>query len=267
METTSAPTNKALTYVPTYSPTMATVVVVPDPVTMAPTMEPTVWVDNDSSENDTTNNNGSNSSGGDPTTTNLWCGESRFDATRNCGRKGYECLDGYCLQDLSCYKVGNECEIGGTAATTTTTTGDTSDTYFCGVTHTDAVSSCHKRCRSGSPAECPTWESCFRNVYQCSAEIPRPDPTPPPTLSPPTLSPVVVTTQVPSSHPTVNDLVVTTSPTVGADNGPAVQPPNLPGLYCARSMDDLEASCSTAQECGGSEPCLIGQMCYPYECK
>ena len=263
METTNAPTtNKAPTYVPTYAPTMAKVVV-PDPVTMAPTMEPTVWVDND--ENDTTNNSNNNegNSGdgdGDVTSTNLWCGESRFDATRNCGRKGYECLDGNCLQDLSCYKIGNECEIGGTA----TTTGDASDTYFCGVTHTDAVSSCHKRCRSGSPAECPTGESCFRNVYQCSAEIPRPDPTSPPTLSPPTLSPV---TQAPSSHPTDNNLVVTTSPTVGADNGPAVQPPNLPGLYCARSMDELEASCSTAQECGGSEPCLIGQMCYPYECK
>eukprot|EP00984_Skeletonema_dohrnii_P017470 scaffold7961_cov73-Skeletonema_dohrnii-CCMP3373.AAC.1 len=54
IETNAPTTNKAPTYVPTYAPTMA-MVVVPDPVTVAPTLQPTVWVDND--ENDTNNNN------------------------------------------------------------------------------------------------------------------------------------------------------------------------------------------------------------------
>lgn len=237
-----------------------------------PTLSPIDWVENDSSEYDTTiNNNNESDSGSDlaaatTTTTNLWCGENRFDAIRNCGRKGYDCVDGYCLQDFKCYMISNQCDYGSAATTTTTTiTGDASDTYFCGTSHTDAISSCHKRCRSGSPSECPAGESCFRNVYQCSAEIPRPDPTPPPT-SLPTLSPMMMTTQIPSSHPTNDNLVVTASPTVSDDNEP-VQPPNLPELYCARSMEELEASCATAQQCGGSEPCPFDHFCYPYECK
>ena len=218
-------------------------------------------------------------------------------------------------------------------------TGDASDTYFCGQTHTDAVSSCHKRCRTGSPGECPSGESCFRNVYQCTVEIPRADPTPPPTLSPPTLSPVKaeVTTEPEEEEeectpggacsglskctagqetccgetyhslececsggqwlclhtdacmmadckgdnssnnnigggggeappvPSPSSSSPTVWPTFSADNG-TVQQPNLPSLYCASSREELEASCSTAQECV-SGPCPSGQMCFPYECK
>ena len=59
--------------------------------TMAPTMKPVVWVDNDTGEGEdspetTTESSSSSSSsgggGGEPTTTNLWCGDTRFDATR-----------------------------------------------------------------------------------------------------------------------------------------------------------------------------------------
>ena len=266
-EETNAPTD-APVLLPTDPPTDS-----PERVTFKPTMNPTVWVDNDASEVGSTNNHIINetSSGGNlaTTTTNLWCGESRFDAGRNCGRKGYECADGYCLQDLSCFMISNQCEIAGsetTAAAGAGATGDVSDTYFCGISHADAVSSCHKRCRSGSPADCPAGESCFRNVYQCSVEIPRADPTPKPT-SPPTLSPVVTMTEAPSRRPTDDNVVNTASPTVGFGNIQVQPPPNLPGLYCASSMNELEVSCATAQQCGGSEPCPLGQMCYPYECK
>jgi hypothetical protein len=272
--------------------------VVPDDVTttdleettMAPTMKP-IWVDNDAGEeeaNENNNNESNNSSGGEEelttTSNNLWCGETRFDAIRNCGRKGYDCPNGYCLQDLICFMVSNQCEGGGDSssggdndssssneAAAGEATGDVSDTYFCGVTHTDAVSSCHERCRSGSSAECSSGETCFQNVYECAVEIPLPPPsdlsiTPPPTLYPSTLGMMTMTeAPSPSSNPTDNTLV-TISPTFGADNDAVVQPPNLPELYCASSMDELEVSCSTAKECF-SEPCPLGQMCYPYECK
>lgn len=42
---------------------------------------------------------------------------------------------------------------------------DISDTFFCGVDRDDASASCHKRCRSGSPGECPGKLDYF--IYLC----------------------------------------------------------------------------------------------------
>lgn len=55
---------------------------------------------------------------------NQWCGETRFDATRNCGRQGYECPDGFCFQRLQCFVTSQYCEsesaISGSASSSPT---------------------------------------------------------------------------------------------------------------------------------------------------
>jgi len=256
---------------------------------IVPTMKPVgVWVDNDgedfslaTTDNNETDSNGEIGGGGGEEVTipnisnnNLWCGENQFDAIRNCGRMGYDCPNGYCLQNLQCFMVANQCEGGGGGGGTPSDsgnnnstnnegvggegpTGDVSDTYFCGVTHTDATSSCHKRCRSGSWDECPSGESCFLNVYECPMEIPRPSEL---IATPPTFYPSSVNMTNSSSIPTDNTFV-TYTPTFGANEGVA-----QPELYCASSEDELEATCSTAQECF-MFPCPAGQFCFPYECK
>ena len=251
--------------------------------TLVPTLKPVataVWVDNDTTTEEEVidaDNTGDNDAGSG--SSNLWCGETRFDATRNCGRAGYHCPDGFCLgSGMSCFMIGSHCEeeeggeSGGDSSSSSNgggggAIGDVSDAYFCGVTHTDAVSSCHKRCRSGSPADCPTGESCFRNVYQCTVEIPRPDPTKRPTLPPtipPSISPVVTTTQIPSSFPTKFPSFATDNG--GSSGGGEPQlPPGLPPLLCASSYEELERTCATTAQSCISEPCPSGQMCYPLD--
>ncbi|KAL9184834.1 hypothetical protein ACHAXT_002611 [Thalassiosira profunda] len=35
----------------------------------------------------------------------MWCGKDRFEAFENCGRNGYDCPDGYCVNGLKCFKT------------------------------------------------------------------------------------------------------------------------------------------------------------------
>ena len=40
---------------------------------------------------------------------NLWCGDTLDNAIENCGRNGYDCPDGICVNDLKCFTVGDAC--------------------------------------------------------------------------------------------------------------------------------------------------------------
>jgi hypothetical protein len=57
------------------------------------------------------------------TTKNLWCGESQFDAIRNCGT-GTRCDNGICPDGLKCFMVPTSCggtdEVGAATGTTST---------------------------------------------------------------------------------------------------------------------------------------------------
>jgi hypothetical protein len=69
-------------------------------------------------ESETTNNSNSLA------TTNQWCGETQFDATRNCGRKGYECQTGSCNQEgLQCFITNIKCESASETDNISTSTG------------------------------------------------------------------------------------------------------------------------------------------------
>ena len=203
--------------------------------TIPPSTKPTVWSDNDpNNDNDLyeyviannmknevdTNNNQDNvesntESNGmeeeEAPTTNLWCGENRFDSTRNCGRYGYACPDGYCIQNLSCYRVGRQCETTEVEEGTLPQNDDPTLTLV----------------PTAVPSSLPSVMEIFTNV--------------------------------PSSNPTeivVNTLAPSHSPT---------RTPKLPEMYCARSMEELETSCTTAQECV-TRGCPLGHMCFSYEC-
>ncbi|KAL7517236.1 hypothetical protein ACHAWX_002171 [Stephanocyclus meneghinianus] len=105
---------------------------------------------------------------------------------------------------------------------------DITDTFFCGTDMEDASTSCHLRCRSGLPGECPSGETCF-GYTSCTSENPRPPPTQKPT-QPPTLEP---TTNFTEFH----------------------------GL-CAVDYDVLHKTCWTAVECNNTHPCPQNETCF-----
>jgi hypothetical protein len=53
----------------------------------------------------------------EPTTQNLWCGTSQFDAIRNCGT-GTRCDNGVCPGSLKCFVVPSSCSSGDNAEVT-----------------------------------------------------------------------------------------------------------------------------------------------------
>ncbi|KAL3782904.1 hypothetical protein HJC23_004883 [Cyclotella cryptica] len=107
---------------------------------------------------------------------------------------------------------------------------DVSDTFFCGYDLEDASTTCHLRCRSGSPGECPSGETCF-GYTSCTGESPRPPPTQKPT-------------QPPTSEPTtVSNLT------------------EFRGL-CAVDYDILQQTCWTAVECNNTHPCPQNETCF-----
>lgn len=145
------------------------------------------WVESDEEEEDFA----SVDHGGGSDSMNLWCGSTQFDATRNCGT-GTACPQGICPDGLKCFMISSICGNGapgsngdpdyseeeGTVIIDETESSsptsppmnptsdptfppskglgfDVTDTYFCGFDRADASASCHKRCRSGSPDECP----------------------------------------------------------------------------------------------------------------
>eukprot|EP00984_Skeletonema_dohrnii_P020255 scaffold9816_cov99-Skeletonema_dohrnii-CCMP3373.AAC.9 len=78
-------------------------------VTVAPTSSPT---NRPISQSPTLRPASESSNSGNTQTIwiNRWCGLTRFDATRNCGRPLYECPDGSCFQGLQCFVTSRYCE-------------------------------------------------------------------------------------------------------------------------------------------------------------
>lgn len=166
---------------------------------------------------------------------NLWCGTTISDAIDNCGRNGYRCPEGICpTNELKCFMVGDECNGDKTDADNPPTprpvasSGDITDTFFCGVDRADA-SACHKRCRTGSPNECPNGMSCFGYVKGCSTEA--------------------------ANQPSPLEPIAPATPDVSV---PKAQ------NYCAKAKADLKTGCFTAQTCNGDDdpPCPQGTYCW-----
>ena len=229
--------------------------------------------------------------GGGSSNSNLYCGENQRDATRNCRVEGNACPDGICAENLKCYMVSN-CGSGedempvtdspspapnsantfnnesstptfsfnnesliptfGLLETDSPSTAnkmpiesndseestsggfDIKNTFFCGVDRADAATSCTKRCPSGSPSDCPSEQSCF-GYTPCPTEI---EPDEPLTVADNTPSPI----SLPS----------------GSSNNIGIQQ-----NYCAKSLNDLQATCATAVTCNEGEPdCPSGTYCW-----
>jgi hypothetical protein len=230
--------------------------------------------------------------GGASTGSKLYCGETQQDAAVNCGIEGNACPGGLCPGDLKCYMVtdcGSDTDVEDTEfddtgmsippspapesaiptisvvesagpASSFTSAAPISDntdesassgafdiknTFFCGVDRADAATSCSKRCRSGSPSECPDGMSCF-GYTPCPTEIDS-DET------------ITATDGTTSSSPI-------TSPTSDVTSSPVSLAESNIGItqnYCAKSLEDLAATCATATTCNDGEPdCPAGTYCW-----
>ena len=233
--------------------------------TASPTASFIEWIDNDEDEGDWSQNNDEDEEdwsqlgeeGDGNISANLWCGTSQFDATRNCGI-GTACPGGTCPGNLKCFMVSSRCDSGSgnndvgdevkasaesptpspassssvpeitTSAPSDGVGLDPFDSFFCGVDRTDASTSCHKRCRSGSSTECDGGMTCF-GYTSCTVEAPA-DPLTPSTSEP-----------MPSPTP---------------------QPDSVVYGLCAADYPELQEICWSAKECSTNDPCPDGQMCF-----
>ena len=113
--------------------------------------------------------------------------------------------------------------------------------FVCGTDLSHALTNCHKPCPSGSYEECDDGEACFENI---SCEV-NSTPTLPPQLDIATQPTQVVTNSLPPSRLS-SDL-------------------SSEQYFCASTIEELEASCDTAQSCADG-PCPMGVFCFPYTC-
>ncbi|KAL7464993.1 hypothetical protein ACHAXS_005321 [Conticribra weissflogii] len=260
------------------------------------------WVESDEEEEDFA----SLENGGGSNSMNLWCGSSQFDATRNCGT-GTACPQGICPNGLKCFMISNVCGDGtsgsngapddiveedtiniddmeSSSPTTIPTVPisyptfppssgfgiDVNDTYFCGVDRADASASCHKRCRSGSPDECPSGMTCFgyTSCTEAAEEDSFNDPQPP-TVTGLCASDYIELIETcwsaeecSETNPCKDGKTCFESVNCELTAG---SPPSkaTPQNYCARSKEDLETNCITAETCNAGEPtCEIGTFCF-----
>jgi len=260
------------------------------------------WVESDEEEEDLA----SLEHGGGSDSMNLWCGSTQFDATRNCGT-GTACPQGICPNGLKCFMISSICGNGapgsngdpddskeeGTEIIDETESSsptsppmnptwdptippskglgsDVTDTYFCGFDRADASASCHKRCRSGSPDECPSGMTCF-GYTSCTEEAEEDQFN---DTKPPTATGLCATDYIElidlcwsaeecsETNPCQDEKTCFESVNCELTAG---SPPSkaTPQNYCARSKEDLETSCNTAETCNAEEPtCAIGTFCF-----
>jgi hypothetical protein len=122
---------------------------------------------------------------------------------------------------------------------------DIKNTFFCGIDRADAATSCSKRCRSGSPSECPDGMSCF-GYTPCPTDIGA-DETITTTDDDTTASPIFSPSSVSTSSP-----VSFSGSNIGVTQN-----------YCAKNLDDLAATCASAITCNDGEPdCPAGTYCW-----
>jgi hypothetical protein len=124
-------------------------------------------------------------------------------------------------------------------------------------------------CNDGEP-DCPdgTWcwgdRPCGEVVDSVGEVVDSVDKNATSTLTPSlvTLAPSLISleTRSPSETPVLSTL----SPIVQLESSSPISA-SKEELYCATTMEDLETSCSTAQECN-SGPCPTGTFCFPFTC-
>ncbi|KAL7551450.1 hypothetical protein ACHAWF_015575 [Thalassiosira exigua] len=248
-----------------------------------------------------------------------FCGLTQFDATQNCIRNVSSCHAATCPGHLMCFAVSAPCDGGVGVVTEKDQAWETvvptsspasshsyptvAQTFFCGQDPNDA-SSCHNRCPTGSPKECPGVEMCFGYISCVGKEA-----KPLPTLNPPqqmrqhfcaadrksletscASAPTCNTGDPPCpahQHCFGNHLcsssgadLATRQPTPALPKVPTSMPTmteavtiqqptqpksETPELYCASNMQELKSSCAFAKRCS-EDPCPRGTYCFPFTC-
>lgn len=218
------------------------------------------------------------------TTTNsmaLWCGEDQSNAYKNCNREGYDCPDGVCFNDLKCFMIGDACE-GGEEGTDNDSSSLESDVLeydvssennndgvlaqFCAKTFADLDSVCATATKCTVTEDCFDGEYCWKE-YMCGGGggstglySNSPSAILSMSMSMVTLSPSVVDADIASFVVSTQQPVTSSSEsqqqTAGAEEHQ---------LFCASSMDELEASCTAAQSCISSA-CPKGMFCFSFTC-
>jgi len=206
----------------------------------------------------------------------LWCGESKSNAYTNCNRQGYDCPDGVCFNGLKCFMVGDACEEGEGADSSSTMDKSPSPTpstlsgatgtnsgvlgQFCAESFDDLESVCTTATKCEVPEDCPSGTYCWKE-YMCGG-----------TTS--TTSPSVATapqssySNSPSKSGT--SLASTSSTDSPSSTGSAMTTGLSPQIDIAATYfcgkDRVQASTSCHKQCpnGLNEDCDEGETCFAY---
>lgn len=117
---------------------------------------------------------------------------------------------------------------------------------YCASSEADLYANCTDAptCNDGD-SPCPSGTFCFgEHICIDAGHTMSPTPSSNESWAP------ISTNQPPSSRPSSDPLIPT---------------PTEPDLFCASSMDDLHASCASAQSCNDG-PCPAGLYCFPFTC-
>lgn len=169
---------------------------------------------------------------------NLWCGDTLDNAIENCGRNGYDCPDGICVNDLKCFTVGDLCG-DGVGTELPLPQGSTTPSMVPGVlTLVPSSKASDGPSQSTSSAAEPS--TSVNNVAS------------------PSVAPGILTL-VPTS--VVND-GSSQFPSSAVEPDTSVNNFGLIGQYCASTLAALETECVTAMTCEKSDDCPSGSYCW-----
>jgi hypothetical protein len=169
---------------------------------------------------------------------NLWCGDTLDNAIENCGRNGYDCPDGICVNDLTCFTVGDSCSDSVNTESLGSATPSLSPRALTSVP-TLIVSR-----TSQSPVSVAEPGIHSENTESLGSATP-------------SLSPRALT-----SVPTPIVSRTSQSPVSVAEPGIPVNNFGLIGQYCASTLAALETECITATTCEKSDDCPPGTYCW-----
>lgn len=198
----------------------------------------------------------------------LWCGESQSNAYTNCNRQGYDCPEGVCFNGLKCFMVGDACEEGEGADSSSTMDTSPSPTpstlsgatgtnsgvlgQFCAESFDDLESVCTTATTCTVPEDCPSGTYCWKE-YMCGGTT---STTSPSVATAPQSSYSNSPSKSGTSPPSLTGSAMTT--------GHSTQIDIAATYFCGK--DRVQASTSCHKQCpnGLNEDCDEGETCFAY---
>jgi hypothetical protein len=203
----------------------------------------------------------------------LWCGESQANAYTNCNRQGYDCPDGVCFNGLKCFMVGDACEEGEGADSSSPMDASPSPTpsagsgatgnnsgvlgQFCAESFDALESVCATAVACEVPDDCPSGTFCWKE-YMCGGTTST------------TTSPSVATAPQSSNSDSPSKSGTTLASNSPSSMGSAMTTGHSTQIDIAATnlcgIDRVHASTSCHKQCpnGLNEDCDEGETCFAY---